>query len=154
MHLHIMWSYPRRSYSSTLNVLLSVCLFVGQASSASAQCAGAAAELLADVGWQLANSPPAAMLMTSSGRCDAGGLAVHVGGLGSRAQDLHRRVRQFIAQRVLPVEQQLMRWYSDPVTKWTTHPTLQQLKVSPSLSLSVCPSVRTVCLSLELVYHL
>ena len=107
---------------------------VGQAKSTRAECAGRAAELLADIGWQLANSP----VTSQPGRCDVTGdvtgLPVVVAGLSSHAQDLHRRVKSFIECHVMPVEQDVMRWHQDTQTKWITHPTIEQLKVCLSVN--------------------
>jgi len=116
---------------------------VGQASSPTAETAGQAAELLADIGWQVANSSP----VTSSRRdvTSPANLAVSVCGLSARAQDIHRRVKRFIDQHVLPVEQDVMNWQSDPQTKWTVHPRIEQLKVT--LSFLSSPSLSSVLVS-------
>jgi len=116
-----------RSLSGSSESDWQVRVCVGQASSARARSAGQVAELLADIGWQLASSSSA--VTSQPGRCDVTGLPVSVGGLSSRAQDLHRRVKSFIERQVLPVEHDVMRWNDDPQTKWTVHPTIQQLKV-------------------------
>jgi len=104
----------------------------GQASSRTAERAGAAAELLADIGWQLASSSSSAV--TSRRPCDVTGLAVSVREMSSRGQELHRRVKSFIERHVLPVEHDVMNWQRDPSTKWTVHPRIEQLKVSQIVS--------------------
>jgi len=112
--------------------LISVSMSLGQSSSPDAQSAGAVVELLADIGWKIATSSSA---VTSSRRdvtgddVTGGRLPLNVGGLSARAQDLHRRVKSFIEEHVLPVEQDVLNWHCHPQTKWTTHPTIQQLKV-------------------------
>jgi len=129
-------SVVERTRSVLVQRLTCVCvcvsvLCVGQASSPRAECAGVAAELLADIGWQLASSSTA--VVTSRPPCDVTGsrcVALSVCGLSSRAQDLHRRVKTFIEQCVLPVEQDVMDWYREPPTKWTIHPRIEQLKVT------------------------
>ena len=99
--------------------------FVGQASSPTAESAGAAAHVLADIGWKVASST-----VTSSGRdVTAISLPVSVSGLSGRAQDFHRRVKRFIREHILPVEQDVLNWHSNPQTKWSTHPRVEQLKV-------------------------
>jgi len=104
----------------------------GQASSPTAQAAGVAAKLLADIGWRVvcdATTP-----VTSSGpprdvRRGAG-LALSVSELSARAQDFHLRVKNFIQEHVLPVEQDVLNWQANSHTKWTVHPRMEQLKVS------------------------
>ena len=103
----------------------------GQASSPNAEAAGAASELIANIGWNIASST-----VTSSRRdVTAAGFPLSVTGLSARAQDFHRRVKNFIEERVLPVEQDVLNWHSDPQTKWIIHPRIEQLKVTSHLSL-------------------
>ena len=98
---------------------------VGQATSSTAQSAGAAAKLLADIAWQVASSS-----VTSSRRdVTADSLPMSVSALSARAQDFHRRVKKFIEEHILPVEQDVMTWHLTPRTKWMTHPRIEQLKV-------------------------
>jgi len=108
-------------------VVIILILDAGQASSTSAASAGPAARLLADIGWQVASSTP------TSSQCDlvnAPSLPLSVSALSARAQDLHHRVKKFMEQHVLPVEQDVLSWHTNPQTKWITHPRMQQLKVT------------------------
>lgn len=125
-HSHCL-NCPSVSHCHHYIVLVIILLCVGQSSSASAESAGPAARLLADIGWQVASSSP------TSSQCDLvnnPSLPLNVSALSARAQDLHHRVKKFIEQHVLPVEQDVMSWHSNPQTKWITHPRIQQLKVT------------------------
>jgi len=118
---------------------------VGQASSPNAEAAGPAAELIADIGWRIASSssspssPVTSSVTSSSCARDVMLLPLSVASLSARAQDLHRRVRNFLEEQVLPAEPDVLSWASDPQTKWTTHPRLEHLKVCSSR----CSSSRT-----------
>jgi len=117
-----------------INTMLTVCL--GQASSATSESTGVLAKSVAHIGWQVASG----QLTSSSRDVSAASLAVSVCALSACAQDYHRRVRSFIEEHILPVEQDVLNWQSEPQTKWTTHPRIEQLKVA-ALS-SVCRPVR------------
>ena len=59
-------------------------------------------------------------------------LPVTVGALSPRAQQIHRQVREFVRQHVVPFEYEFLKWMEDNETKWTPHPRLDQLKARES----------------------
>ncbi len=59
-----------------------------------------------------------------------GSLPLSVYALSPRVQDLHKRVKQFIDENVIPFEKDWYEYHLKPETKWTIHPHTEELKVS------------------------
>ncbi len=79
------------------------------------------------------NSPciPEARIYTDQRSCFlTGSLPLSVSALSPRVQDLHKRVRDFVNTHCIPLEQQFHEYHSQPDTKWTIHPKMEELKVS------------------------
>src|SRR6218665_1100743 len=79
-----------------------------------------------------------------------GKLPLSVSALSPRCKDLHRRVRTFITENVLPFEREYLLWSADPKTKWTVHPKLEQLKVSLSQLGNQCFMVYRHCKKIDM----
>ncbi|XP_071093872.1 acyl-CoA dehydrogenase family member 10-like [Haliotis cracherodii] len=126
----------------------------GQGSSSRAKFAGAAAEMYADIGWKIASgsnlqptlravnseaaerrnllktqtimsymSRPMAVDRTQE---TVGQMPVSVDALSPRVQDLYNRMKQFLANHVIPVEKEVFEHLHGP-NRWTVHPQLAQL---------------------------
>ncbi|KAK7087596.1 hypothetical protein V1264_021627 [Littorina saxatilis] len=67
-------------------------------------------------------------LSTEAHSHSAGQMAVSVEGLAPRVQDLHRRVREFIEQHVLPMEAELLQKCLDTENRYAVHPRVEELK--------------------------
>ena len=63
----------------------------------------------------------------------AGSLPVTVSALSPRVQDLHKRVKQFIKDQVVPLEEDLKEFYKVPENTWKISPRLEEVKVGPPL---------------------
>lgn len=57
-----------------------------------------------------------------------GSLPLSVKALSPKAQNLHAQVKEFIEKKVIPLEKELFEYHSNPATKWTIFPKLEQLK--------------------------
>jgi hypothetical protein len=66
-------------------------------------------------------------------KCDtfnvAGSLPLSVTALSPRVQDIHKRVKKFIREEILPLEKDFYLYQQDHTKKWTIHPKLEPLKV-------------------------
>jgi acyl-CoA dehydrogenase family protein 10 len=130
----------------------------GQSSSSTGQFAGALAEAIANIGWDIAQRsgiPPnnikpnptssssskpvsgvrtfstmsqASHYSTSRDREIPGALPMSPSALSPRAYDLYQRVRKFIEDKVVPAEEEIHKLGLDPKLKWTIHPKLEELK--------------------------
>lgn len=49
--------------------------------------------------------------------------------LDERAKTTVYKVKQFIDKYVVPIEEDLFLWHSNPETKWKIHPKIEELKV-------------------------
>ena len=52
-----------------------------------------------------------------------------VSALSPHAQELYRRVEEFMKHHVLPADKEIEEYSKDPKTMWTIHPCLEELKV-------------------------
>ncbi|ESO02304.1 hypothetical protein HELRODRAFT_106578 [Helobdella robusta] len=118
----------------------------GQSSSTNAHLARALAEELCRKGYQLiqrseltSSSSSASVdfilsdVKNSSANAKNDVIApMHVSlqSLPENVRQLHMEVHAFIEKRILPIERSLYEWHSDPKTKWTIHPMIEELKLA------------------------
>ena len=58
-----------------------------------------------------------------------GALPMSVSALEPRARDIFYRVRDFIQKEVIPLEKKFYTYATNPDTKWTVNPLMEELKV-------------------------
>ena len=59
----------------------------------------------------------------------SGSLPVSVAGLSPRVQGIHAKVREFTNTHVIPLEQEMLHYHTNPDTMWTIFPKIEVLKV-------------------------
>ncbi|ELU09435.1 hypothetical protein CAPTEDRAFT_175366 [Capitella teleta] len=116
---------------------------MGQASSPSAESSGLLARVFADIGWKIASEGKVVSSIQSSKPVEGskrnystmgkdreipGSLPMSVSALSPRAQKTFQQVREFIQAEVVPYEAEIARHASNPQTKWTIHPRLEEIK--------------------------
>jgi len=119
----------------------------GQASSSTAEQAGLIGTAIADTAWKIASqTKPSSSssvakqtpiggqryFSTSSNMNQAvdipGSLPLSVSALSPRAQDYHARVKNFIQTKIIPLEKEFFNYHTNPTTKWTIFPKMEELK--------------------------
>jgi len=48
----------------------------------------------------------------------------------SRMQQLHHQVKEFVNNKIIPLEREIADYHDNPITKWTVNSKIEQLKVS------------------------
>lgn len=106
-----------------------------QASSSNAHIMFKVAQEVSDSGWAIAQNsklPPTKSnvneKINGSSQLQLGLLATCVEALDERAKTTVYKVKQFIDKYVMPIEEDLVLWHSNPETKWKIHPRIEELK--------------------------
>lgn len=101
--------------------------------------------MFADIGWKIASEGKVVSSIQSSKPVEGskrnystmgkdreipGSLPMSVSALSPRAQKTFQQVREFIQAEVVPYEAEIARHASNPQTKWTIHPRLEEIKAS------------------------